>query len=335
MRQSHFTQPNQQQSINLPVTTMSGHKHVRASDRLAPGTIVGERHQSRSCTFFSEQCFKDNGLLPHTLPYAPLRPPISSWNSTSHSSRRFRSPALILLALLLLPPFRTHPSQPASALIPITRSILALISGTLSFTLPLTYHVPSSVGPTYRLALVALYGGCRVLDVFYISPYLFGHTPRRVNYHHAARTETPGLDPEEGMSYFSLHFLTPKKQPVTEIATTDEGWPHDWWDRTTWAMELELSMRIAGFTWTSADVRHTRKTWMPTVGNRVHSIAVHVLPVLRLSWAIIRFVYIGYLDSSSGSIASRSGFDTLAFVLQLLLAAALGGFLMSAFSLGS
>ena len=136
------------------------------------------------------------------------------------------------------------------------------------------------------------------------------------------------------MSYFSLHFLTPKEQPVTEIATTDEGWPHDWWDRTAWAMELALSMRGAGFTWTSADVRHTRKTWMPTVGNRVHSIAVHVLPVLGLSWAIIRFVYVGYLDSSSGSIASRPGFDTLPFVLQLLLTAALGGFLMNAFSLG-
>ena len=86
MRQSHFTQSNQQQSIDLPVMTMSGHKYVRASDRLAPGTIVGERHQSRSCTFFLNSALKIMGsfpipfltprsglqYLPGTVPLTPL-----------------------------------------------------------------------------------------------------------------------------------------------------------------------------------------------------------------------------------------------------------------------
>lgn len=92
-------------------------------------------------------------------------------------------------------------------------------------------------------------------------------------------------------------------------------------------------MRGAGFTWTSADVRHTKKTWMPSVGNRVHSIAMHVLPVLGLSWGLIRYIYIGYLDRPDAG-GPKPLFDDLPFGMQLLLTAALGGFLMSAFSLG-
>ena len=92
-------------------------------------------------------------------------------------------------------------------------------------------------------------------------------------------------------------------------------------------MELELSMRGAGFTWTSADVRHTKKTWRPSVRDRVHSIIVHVFPVLLVSWAVIRDVYTHYL-------AHGEGFDSLPLNLQLILTAALGAFLMSAFSLG-
>jgi len=209
---------------------------------------------------------------------------------------------------------------------------LALISGILFFRLPLAYHVPFSVGLTYQLALVGLYGGCRVLDVFFISPYILSHIPRRVKYHHAPRVEAPP-DGRKGTvggrdSYFASHFLMPKDNPVTETAITDEGWPHSWWDRATWALELELSMRGAGFTWTSTDVRHTRKTWMPTVGNRIHSILLHVLPILAGCWGIIRWIYVGYVSQQKGD------FDDLPFGLQLLLTAALGGFLMSAFSLG-
>lgn len=152
-----------------------------------------------------------------------------------------------------------------------------------------------------------------------------------MQYHHRAKVETPAPSSEDGAigdgSYFSLHFLQPKEKAVTETTTTDEGLPHGWRDRASWALELELSMRGAGFTWTSADVRHTRKTWMPTVGNRVHSIFVHVLPILGTCGGVIRGIYIGY-------IARGYNFDDLPFILQLLLTAALGGFLMSAFSLG-
>lgn len=246
-------------------------------------------------------------------------------------SAPFAPPFLYYLALLLLPPFPTT-SRVSTTVIPILRSLLALISGILFFRLPLAYHVPFSIGLTYQLALVGLYGGCRVLDAFFLSPYLFGHIPRRVKYHRAARAETPGLEPG-GTSYLSLHFLMPKEQAITETATTDEGWPRDWRDRAAWAIELELSMRGAGFTWTSADVRHTKKTWTPSVRNRVHSIAVHVLPILGLSWGLIRYIYVEYIDCPD-SFRRKPVFDDLPFGLQLLLTAALGGFLMSAFSLG-
>ena len=167
-----------------------------------------------------------------------------------------------------------------------------------------------------------------MLDAFFISPYLFRRIPRRVKYHHAPRTTRPG--PRRGASaesYFSLHFLKPGGEAVIETATTDEGWPHGWLDRMSWALELELSMRGAGFTWTSADVRHTRHTWRPSVRDRTHSILVHVVPVLLVSWAII-------LDIYSLRLSHGETFDDLPYSLQAVLTASLGAFLMSAFSLG-
>lgn len=70
-------------------------------------------------------------------------------------------PFLYYLALLLLPPF---PSNPHKLLLDLLRNGLAISAGVLFFHLPLRYHVPFSVGLTYQLALVGLYGGCRVLD---------------------------------------------------------------------------------------------------------------------------------------------------------------------------
>ena len=176
---------------------------------------------------------------------------------------------------------------------------------------------------------MGLYGGCRVIDAFFISPYLFHHIPKRVKYHHAPRHLAPrtprGVDAE---SYFSLHFLAPGDgEAVTETAIPDEGWPHGWKDRASWALELELSMRGAGFTWSSADVRHTKHTWRPSIRDRTHSIVVHALPVLLVSWAVVR-------DISSLYLANGEPFDSLPFGLQLALTAALGAFLMSIFSLG-
>lgn len=157
-------------------------------------------------------------------------------------------PLIYYFALLLLPPFPGHANN---ALITIFRSILAAVSGFLFFRLPLAYHVPFSVGLTYQLALVGLYGGFRVLDAFFISPYLFHHIPRRVKYHHEPRSETPGVWRNRALSnsYFDLHFLQPREAAITETATTDQGYPESWKDRAAWALELELSMRGAGFTW--------------------------------------------------------------------------------------
>lgn len=254
-------------------------------------------------------------------------------------------PLIYYLALILLPPFPNRPNQP---FIPILRSTLAITAGILFFRLPLKYHVPFSVGLTYQLALVGLYGGCRVIDAFFVSPYLFKHIPRRVKYHQRPRHDDDNdrEAPEPGLrsralsnSYFNLHFLQPKEDAVTETATTDKGLPHSWRDRTSWALELELAMRGAGFTWTSADVRHTRKTWTPSVGSRVHSIGVHVLPALGICFAIIRYIYSNYLATAAsfaslGQEGREHSFDDLSFSNQILLTAALGGFLMSAFALG-
>ena len=86
-----------------------------------------------------------------------------------------------------------------------------------------------------------------------------------MRHEHVRRGQQEGADAE---SYFSLHFLNTGGEAVTETVTTDEGWPHGWLDRMSWALELELSMRGAGFTWTSADVRHTRSTWRPSIRDR-------------------------------------------------------------------
>ena len=130
----------------------------------------------------------------------------------------------------------------------------------------------------------------------------------------------------------------PDPMPVVETANTETGWPHGFLDRASWALELEMSMRGVGFTWTTADVRHTRKTWLPTVGNRIHSLVAHVGPVLLVCWAIIRYLFVNYLaleDKRDPKTLGCSPFDErLPFRLQLLLTAALGAFLMAAFSVG-
>jgi len=262
-----------------------------------------------------------------TIP-PPPRPDLKPLSTTTPLTplAALLPPLLYYLALLLLPPF--PPTTPLRPLIPPTRTLLALLSGTLFFRLPLNHHVPSSIGLTYQLALVGLYGGCRVLDAFLISPYLFSHIPRRIKYHHAPRSSEPGpATGADAESWFSLHFLRGGGEAVTETAVTDEGWPHGWWDRMSWALELELSMRGAGFTWTSADVRHTKQTWRPSIRDRTHSIVIHVLPVLLVTWAVIRDVYVHFLERGDG-------FDDLPFAIQGFLTASLGGFLMSAFSLG-
>ncbi|KAL8974943.1 MAG: hypothetical protein Q9197_000831 [Variospora fuerteventurae] len=259
-------------------------------------------------------------------------------------------PLIYYFALILLPPF---PNQVNSHVISFLRSFLAVIAGILFFRLPLAYHVPFSVGLTYQLALVGIYGGCRCLDAFFISPYLFHHIPRRVKYHHEPRPdETHGRWRSRALSnsYFNLHFLQPREAAITETAITDKGYPESWRDRASWALELELSMRGAGFTWTSADVRHTKKTWTPSVGDRLHSILLHVLPTLGISFAVIRHLYSHHLqqlqqqqqqpsrqlkqEEEKTSSNNNNPFDALPFPLQLLLTAGLGAFLMTAFSLG-
>lgn len=308
---------------------------------------------------------------------------------------------LYYIALLLLPP----PSPPslASVQVGILRNALALLAAYLFLRLPVAYHVPQSIGLTYQLGLVGLYGGLRVLDAFFISYYGFGHVPRRVRYSHHLRAETPrkevDLKPwsdggDNGMlkkpstppredtddsdflkvdrpakkrpsvqremsksdllenmtnqSYTDLlsqdvGYTTlmqrlldgPKPIPVVETAHTEDGWPHGFADRAAWALELELSMRGVGFTWTTADVRHTQKTWLPTPQNRLHSILVHVGPVIVIAWAIIKTIYVNRLAPlETLNHPPDSPFDELPLLEQYALTGALGAFLMAAFSLG-
>ena len=302
-------------------------------------------------------------------------------------------PLIYYVALLFLPP--SPPLAVETKALQLLRNGLALLAGFLFLRLPLAYHVPQSIGLTYQLGLVGLYGGARVMDAFFISPYMFGHVPRRVRYNHESRVGTPifqGLkdvteddktdefkakpspgaiggdaavslarsasastmeigDKATGLmdnakdaldeSYFFLQRTVsgPDQKPVTEHARTEDGWPHSFLDRASWALELELSMRGVGFTWTTADVRHTRKTWLPTVQNRLHSISMRALPTLVLCFVIVRTIYLRYdlqdVDQAAWEGEERvSLFDTrLPFPIQLLLTAALGAFLMAAFSL--
>ena len=198
---------------------------------------------------------------------------------------------------------------------------------------------------------MGIYGGCRVIDVFFVEYYGRGGLPRRVRYftdhehaHEHAHGDGDGNDKEEKSKgggggggkgeeeaegqECSVHFLRPRDgEEVVERAESEGDWPNTWADRASWAAELVASMRGAGFTWTSADVRHTRHTWRPSVRDRLHSIFIHVGPVLLVSWAVIRDLYTHYLSRGYG-------FDDLSYGLQACLTTALGAFLMAAFSLG-
>ncbi|KPI43211.1 uncharacterized protein AB675_6861 [Cyphellophora attinorum] len=301
-------------------------------------------------------------------------------------------PLIYYIALLFLAP--PPPKSSDSTAIKLLRNVLALVAGTLFIRLPLVYHVPQSIGLTYQLGLVGIYGGCRVLDAFFISPYLFNHIPRRVHYKHVERPSNPrspsfqltkqwsngglkdaflGVSETNGhvnghtsspstksstsdnsttpaanktprkpsfaaqaTSALSATFAGPTPTPVYETAHTEEHYPQTFLARASWALELELSMRGIGFTWTTADVRHTRKTWIPTLGNRLHSLGFSAGPVLLVSWAFIRRTYVTYLQQYEDlPWTDRYGlFDTLPMNTQLLLTAALGAFLMAAFSAG-
>lgn len=278
------------------------------------------------------------------------------------------------IALLFLPP--APPSAVEESTIKALRNGLALLAGFLFFRLPLAYHTPDSIGLNYQLSLVGLYGGCRVLDAFFLSPWLFGHVPKRVRYRHQPRPGMPMVAEEDEKSEGRIEQVVrakasasdlvenvrqrveksaqggrrsslsqvgealsrtlsgPRMQPVLEIATSEDGWPHTFLDRSSWALELELSMRGVGFTWSTADVRHTRKTWLPTVKNRIHSILVHVVPILAVCFLIIRTTYVRYLEGLDDTeMQSDNLFDKrLSLGQQLMLTAALGAFLMAAFS---
>ncbi|KAL9100561.1 MAG: hypothetical protein Q9163_004073, partial [Psora crenata] len=198
----------------------------------------------------------------------------------------------------------------------------------LFLRLPIVYHGPYVTGLTYKLALVGVYGSARVIDLFFIDFYGFHHVPRRVRHHYEPREEAgpnDGPSTPVAQSLPSLHVR--KGQPVVERAESERGWPQGWADRASWALELMLTMRGGGFTWTGADVRRTKRTWRPRVVDRLHTIVVYTGPVALLSCAVLRNIYVRYL--SHGPV----GFDDLSYAVQASLTAATGIFLMAAFSI--
>lgn len=290
-------------------------------------------------------------------------------------------PIMYYIALLFLPP--APPQAVDSITVKLLRNALALSAGVLFYRLPLAYYIPQSIGLNYQLSLVGLYGGCRVLDAFFISPLFFDHIPRRVRYEHRPRINPPSSTGMAGkpttesanttkrrmgyadnpasttywerrpslpldsyipatatnaagvaMESLSRTLSGPTKQAVHQVAIPEDGWPHSFLDRASWALELEMSMRGTGFTWTTADVRHTRKTWLPTVNNRLYSIVFHVAPVMLTCLLIIRTTHDNYLaPGGDPGLSDPSRFDTrLSLPAQLLLTGALGAFLMIAFS---
>jgi hypothetical protein len=326
-------------------------------------------------------------ILEHLHDPRPGLHPIPGTTSLTVSAA-LAPPVMYYAALLLLAPFAS--ATRASKTIATLRNLLAVTAAVLFFRLPLAYHVSQSIGLTYQLGLVGLYGGCRVVDAFFISPSLFDHIPRRVRYEFSRRKEThKNLSPSEkewtsggvkdpflvpdipsghvpttSKAYDSTAMsenppvaldedtsalqqanalLTkiisgPEPLPVYESAHTEEGWPSSWSDRASWALELELSMRGTGWTWTTADVRHTRKTWLPTVHNRLHSIFFHTMPVLLVCWGIIKTIYVRRFQEFEDLPWSERPTDLLDTELpaheQLILTAALGSFLLAAFALG-
>ena len=104
--------------------------------------------------------------LPKTIPLSPIAAALP--------------PILYYLTLALLPPITSNQWPFLTALV---RNVLAISAFVLFLRLPLHYHVPFSVGLTYQLALVGIYGAARILDHFLISHYLLNNVPRRVSYH--------------------------------------------------------------------------------------------------------------------------------------------------------
>jgi len=195
-------------------------------------------------------------------------------------------PVMYYIALLFLPP---PPPQAVDTLtFKLLRNALAIVAGILFFRLPLAYHIPQSIGLNYQLSLVGLYGGCRVLDAFFISPILLEHIPRRVRYEHKPLVDTPAASNDReaantgrkrigyadsgktppswgrlpslplddylpasavnaagvAADTVSRTFSGPKKHAVYQFETPEDGWPHTFLDRASWALELELSMRF-------------------------------------------------------------------------------------------
>jgi hypothetical protein len=98
---------------------------------------------------------------------------------------------LYYLALLFLPP--SPPSAIDTTSIHLLRNVLAILAAFLFLRSPLAYHVPQSIGLTYQLGLVGLYGGLRVLDAFYISCYLLSIMCTRAVPKHRETTRRLGL----------------------------------------------------------------------------------------------------------------------------------------------
>lgn len=84
--------------------------------------------------------------------------------------------------------------------------------------------------------------------------------------------------------------------------------------------------RTTQWSWTTADVRHSRKTWLPTLEDEICQLLFSDLPTVLGAWALERWVY----RHSSPSI----GIDSLSYPMRGLLTLSQGVFLFATFSAG-
>lgn len=133
-------------------------------------------------------------------------------------------PVIYYIALLWLPP--APPDIIETTTMKVLRNSLALFAGVLFFRLPMAHYIPQSIGLNYQLSLVGIYGGCRVVDAFFISPYLFNHIPRRVRFEHRPRFEA-----HEKTGTQSDSAPTPANSSRPRMAYADSSPSAGLWDR--------------------------------------------------------------------------------------------------------
>lgn len=80
------------------------------------------------------------------------------------------------------------------------------------------------------------------------------------------------------------------------------------------------------WSWTTADIRHSKRTWLPTLEDEFYQLFISDIPMVTIAWALERYLY----RASNPSIGIRS----LNWLQRGLLTLSQGVFLFGTFSAG-